>query len=355
MFTLDLYTVKAIEYLTGIAFLLLFVLFWRYVNTDAAPAPARAWSAQIGEWFRVPERLFFHPAHAWARVETPDVVTIGVNDFAQQLVGRIDSVDLPQPGMTLEAGKKGWTLRADGRAVDMLAPVGGRVLAVNTEAAARGDVVNREPYDRGWLLKVQAPRIKDEVKGLVSGAAARQWIARVTDELMASMSPELGYVLQDGGVPVHGIARSIDEANWDEVARRFLEPEGVERVEHVPPSVNGESGNRVGRVIFSGLLVFFLGGWATAVMAQSLPKLPAALVLLKGAESPGPVTFNHDTHVDSAKPACTNCHPREFRMLKTTKRVAITHPEMEKGKYCGSCHDGKKAFAMDDCTMCHQQ
>jgi hypothetical protein len=45
---------------------------------------------------------------------------------------------------------------------------------------------------------------------------------QVAHSLTAAMSPELGHVYQDGGTPVHGIARSIDEAHWDEVARRFL-------------------------------------------------------------------------------------------------------------------------------------
>jgi c(7)-type cytochrome triheme protein len=65
--------------------------------------------------------------------------------------------------------------------------------------------------------------------------------------------------------------------------------------------------------------------------------------------------FNHETHVDSSKPACTACHPREFRILKASRRAAITHADMEKGRNCGTCHDGKKAFAPDDdCASCHQ-
>jgi c(7)-type cytochrome triheme protein len=95
--------------------------------------------------------------------------------------------------------------------------------------------------------------------------------------------------------------------------------------------------------------------WAAAVAAQSLPNLPGELRLAKSAESPGQVVFNHETHVDTSKPACTTCHPREFRILKASAgRAPIRHADMEKGRQCGSCHDGKKAFAMDDCTTCHR-
>jgi c(7)-type cytochrome triheme protein len=102
----------------------------------------------------------------------------------------------------------------------------------------------------------------------------------------------------------------------------------------------------------TGALALLLAGWGGALYANTL-RMPDALPLPRAAESPGQVIFNHASHVDADKPACTACHPREFRILKTTKRAPIRHADMEKGKQCGSCHDGKKAFAMDDCTTCH--
>lgn len=97
----------------------------------------------------------------------------------------------------------------------------------------------------------------------------------------------------------------------------------------------------------------------SALGAQTLSKLPGPTALPRSADSPGQVTFNHSTHVDDAKPACTACHPRLFGILKDgapAQRVAIVHAKMEKGQQCGACHDGKKAFAIeDDCAGCHQE
>ena len=227
MLTHDPYMVKAIEYLVGIGFLALFVLFWRFVNVEPAPALARAhahapaWTGQLADWFRAPQELFYHAGHAWARPDPSGVVTIGMDDFSQQLVGRLSAVELPQPGVELREGARGWTLRADSKAVDMLAPVTGTVVAVNGAVRSRADVINDDPYGRGWLMKVRVPNA-EALGDLISGASARKWIADVSDQLTASMSPQLGTVLQDGGVPVHGIARSLDEAHWDDLARRFL-------------------------------------------------------------------------------------------------------------------------------------
>lgn len=221
MFT-DPYTVKTVEYLTGIAFLLLFVVFWRFVNAEALPERVKAWSGQLAEWFRVPSDVWFHRGHAWARAESPDVYTVGLDDFAQQLVGPVEAVNLPRVGSRVRAGRPSWTLCANGKLVDMVAPVDGEVIAVNPDIDRRADLVNDDPYGRGWLMKVQAPQKTHAVKNLLSGEKARQWIARVSDELTAAMNPELGVLMQDGGMPVHGIARGMDEAHWDEVARRFL-------------------------------------------------------------------------------------------------------------------------------------
>jgi len=90
-------------------------------------------------------------------------------------------------------------------------------------------------------------------------------------------------------------------------------------------------------------------------VAADLPQLPVALKLPQSADSPGVVTFNHDMHVDTAKPTCVSCHPRLFSILgrsATTRGAAVTHAVMEKGRACGACH-GKAAFNFDDCTMCH--
>jgi len=105
-------------------------------------------------------------------------------------------------------------------------------------------------------------------------------------------------------------------------------------------------------VVVVGIL---LGG---AALAADLPRLPGALQLPQGKESPGVVTFNHDMHVDTSKPAgsCTACHAGTFRILErsaSSPAPVVTHDGMKAGKSCGKCH-GRQAFNFDDCTMCHK-
>jgi c(7)-type cytochrome triheme protein len=106
-------------------------------------------------------------------------------------------------------------------------------------------------------------------------------------------------------------------------------------------------------LVFAGVLLS-----AALAGAQSLPKLPADMTMPQGADSPGKVVFSHQTHVAmQAKADCTACHPKLAPIVKAkagTRREAVTHARMEKGAFCGSCHNGTAARAFDDCAMCHK-
>ena len=98
-----------------------------------------------------------------------------------------------------------------------------------------------------------------------------------------------------------------------------------------------------------------LGG--VAFGQDRMPKLPQAYTFPQTGDSPGKVTFNHVSHVDDKVPSCTACHPTLFKILKagqTPDGRKITHDGITKGQACGACHNGKKSFGFDDCTLCHR-
>ncbi len=96
---------------------------------------------------------------------------------------------------------------------------------------------------------------------------------------------------------------------------------------------------------------------AGGARADGLPRMPQPLTLPQTGDSPGVVTFRHDSHVEAKAPGCVGCHPRRFSILgrSAAKRpAALKHAAMEKGEACGACH-GKQAFGFEDCTTCHAQ
>ena len=125
-------------------------------------------------------------------------------------------MSLPVVGARVSQGEPALRVGDEEKKVSLVAPVDGTVVAVNAAASAE------DPYRAGWLLKVKAPRLAANLRQLRFGGAARRLLEEAAEELAARVSPELGAVLQDGGVPVHGIARALSGDGWDETARQFF-------------------------------------------------------------------------------------------------------------------------------------
>lgn len=170
------------------------------------------------EEFFVPDGVCFHLGHTWARIEGKDAATIGMDDFAQKLAGRLDMVEFPRLDQSLMQGEKAWTLRFGAKAVDMLSPVDGVVTAINRDVVEEPETVNSDPYGKGWLVKVKSPNLRTNLKSLLSGDLARRWI----EVSMEKLRLRSGDGLQDGGVPAEGIARNVDGEKWDDLLRDFF-------------------------------------------------------------------------------------------------------------------------------------
>jgi glycine cleavage system H lipoate-binding protein len=215
---------KALEYAVAVAYLLLFVPFWRFVTGGARRVErAPAFRGDWADWFRLPPgEVHLHPGHAWLRPQEDGVVRVGLDDFTQKLLGPIRRLLPPPVGATLSQGEPAWTVAFDGHAVDMLSPLDGTVVEVNEFALRDPARVNASPYEDGWLLKVRPSRWSANAKQLLHGRAARKWMEAVAEGLTARMHGEAGLVLQDGGQPVAGLALALDPDHPDEAARAFL-------------------------------------------------------------------------------------------------------------------------------------
>jgi len=217
---IDIYATKGIEYLIVIGFFMVFVLFARYLFGRSEEGEEAA--AEGVARFRVPDGFFFHQGHGWLRPEAAHVGVLGLDDFAQKLVGYVNKVELPPVGASVAQGEKGWNLVIDSTPIPMLSPASGEVVAVNEAVLRNPEILREDPYGKGWLLKVKSPRIANEAHNLVSGKVALAWMENSLDKLHHIPVDHLGPLMQDGGVPVEGIARAVGGENWPEVAREHL-------------------------------------------------------------------------------------------------------------------------------------
>lgn len=221
----DPFATKGIEYLLVLGFLALLPLYWRYLNGAPRLARARARAASraaLSGWFRLPEAVFFHPGHTWAVPVRAGRVRVGVDDFAQKVLGTARAVALPAVGDRLIGGGGGFRLDVGDRDFELPAPLRGRVVARNEAVLGRPALLNEDPYGRGWLVELEVPAWRSGLGSLFRGDRAVAWLAHAEEALRRRMSPEVGAVLQDGGVPVAGIARALAPEDWDRLARELL-------------------------------------------------------------------------------------------------------------------------------------
>lgn len=119
---------------------------------------------------QVPQQLRYARSHEWARLESDGTVTVGISDHAQEALGDVVFVELPEVGAELAAGDEAGVVESVKAASDIYAPVGGAVLEVNARLEEEPETVNADPYQDGWFFRLQ-PADPAELEQLLDAAA----------------------------------------------------------------------------------------------------------------------------------------------------------------------------------------
>ena len=114
----------------------------------------------------IPEELRYNESHEWVRQEEDGTVTVGITDHAQAQLGDLVYVELPEPGLSLQANESLGVVESVKAASDIYSPIGGRVVAVNTALADAPEQVHADPYGEGWLVRL-APEDPGEIGALL--------------------------------------------------------------------------------------------------------------------------------------------------------------------------------------------
>jgi glycine cleavage system H protein len=124
-----------------------------------------------------PNDLRYTEEHEWVRLEG-DVGTVGITDHAQEALGDIVFVELPELGCTVSRGDEACAIESSKAASDIYAPAGGTVVEVNQAVADNPALVNEDPYGEGWIYKIRLANPK-ELDGLMD---AKAYAAKVAEE-----------------------------------------------------------------------------------------------------------------------------------------------------------------------------
>ena len=122
--------------------------------------------------------LKFTKTHEWIKQTSPDLITVGITDHAQQLLGDLVFVELPQIGITVNAGDELGVLESVKAAADFYAPISGTITEINQNICDAPSLINQDPYNQGWLIKIQATD-PSEINDLLDN---NQYSAQIIEE-----------------------------------------------------------------------------------------------------------------------------------------------------------------------------
>jgi glycine cleavage system H protein len=116
---------------------------------------------------KIPEELRYTESHEWVR-DGGEVVTVGITDHAQHLLGDIVFVELPEVGMTVTTGGECAVVESVKAASDVYSPITGEVIEVNEALIDAPETINDDPYEGGWMFKV---RLDGDLEDLMDASA----------------------------------------------------------------------------------------------------------------------------------------------------------------------------------------
>ena len=108
-----------------------------------------------------PNDLVYAASHEWARKLEGDIIEVGITDFAQQALGDVVYIELPEIGQDVSASEECCAVESVKAASDIYAPVSGEIVAVNDNLDGEPELLNESPYSEGWMFRIKATNLSE--------------------------------------------------------------------------------------------------------------------------------------------------------------------------------------------------
>lgn len=135
--------------------------------------------------FNVPAGIFISRNHTWVNVGLDGMARVGVDDFAQKILGKIDEVELPKEGQDVKKGDLLFKIKQGEQSVQFLAPIAGKVSTINEDLLTQTiEVIKTKPYELGWVCGIEPTNLSSDMQSLKIGAEAISWYQGEVDKYM---------------------------------------------------------------------------------------------------------------------------------------------------------------------------
>jgi glycine cleavage system H protein len=131
--------------------------------------------------FQIPAEFYYTKEHEWVHIENTNC-RIGVTDYAQNSLHEIVYVDLPKVGAKVVQMQSLGTVESVKAVADVFSPISGLVLEVNSELSDAPELVNKSPYEKGWITIIRPDDLKKDLSTLMRPEAYRDFVKQITDK-----------------------------------------------------------------------------------------------------------------------------------------------------------------------------
>jgi len=125
--------------------------------------------------YELPDKLYYSKEHEWVRIEGEEAV-VGITDYAQKQLHEIVYVEIHKVGVSIEQFQTMGTVESVKSVSDIFAPVSGKIVKVNEELSESPELLNQDPYQKGWLAKVKLKDFKKDLKKLMTAQQYADYI-----------------------------------------------------------------------------------------------------------------------------------------------------------------------------------
>ena len=175
--------------------------------------------------FNVPAGVFLCQNHTWVNLELNGAARVGIDDFVRKNIARIDGVDLPKTGKKLKKGEPLFSIRHNGRNIEISSPISGTVTLVNDEHAQHPEWIASKPFELSWMCCIDPSNLPEELPSLRIGVDSINWYRDEIDrcsKIVDGMEKDAAQAASSGKGPDKAGQQQADEKFIDAFAKTFL-------------------------------------------------------------------------------------------------------------------------------------
>jgi glycine cleavage system H protein len=229
---INIFETKGVEYLAIIAFLLLLIPFWLFLNKKSVAGKIRTASdALSNNILSIPQGLFYSKNHTWTHLEKTGSAKVGLDEMLVHLTGEVKLNYAKNPDEMINKGELLAEIDQNGKLLKLYSPISGKFLLTNLLLHESPELLNEDPYGRGWICKIQPANWVEETSSYFLAEDAITWSARELVRFRDFLAKSMGkyssepsmLILQDGGEISNKVLSEMPEEIWQDFQQEFLD------------------------------------------------------------------------------------------------------------------------------------